>query len=419
MNRPARVALLVLAAIQAALFLYYLRANIVLEPYWDMYSHLTRYLQFRADGDWLRYLWDPHVQHRHLWMRLLTWLDAGLFSGISYPFIVAAAACQAVTAALVWREATRVAPAALRTPAGCLAVMLVLTSVAAVDAALPINGIYPQTVMFSVLAIVLFAEGPAWRRVAAIAAAVAAAFANTLALVLWPILLWMAWREGKGARWIAALSAVGVAFIVRFVIGLPLADQAAAAPAALVTRLDYLASYMGLPWTRAAALAIPGRLVGVALFATGAAIAARFTLRDRPDRHHRVAIALMAFSLASAVLAAAGREPSPGEVLVPVRYSVLLAPLHVGLVLLAAMHLADRAVLAVKAAVAVALLLVVQQVGAGEAAIENTTRVRDTVRRFAAGRTEAGMERVVFDDLPEARRQLDAIQDARLYTNVR
>ncbi|MGE3402938.1 MAG: hypothetical protein AB7K63_10145 [Vicinamibacterales bacterium] len=419
MNRSVRVALIVLAAIQAALFVYYLRANIILEPYWDMYSHVTRYLQFRADGDWLRYLWDPHVQHRHLWMRLLTWLDAGLFSGISYPFIAAATACQLVTAALVWREAARVAPAGLRTAAGCLAVMLVLTSVAAVDAALPINTVYPQVVMFSVLAIVLFADGPAWRRVAAVAAAVAAAFANTLALVLWPILVWMAWREGKGARWIAALSAVGVAFIVRFVIGLPLADQAAAAPAALVTRLDYLASYMGLPWTRAAALAIPGRLLGIALFVTGGAIVARVTLRDRPDRHHRVAGAFIALSLASAVLAAAGREPNPGEVLVPVRYSVLLAPLHVGLVMIAAMHAADRAVLAMKAAVAAALLLVVQQVGAGQAAIENTTRVRDTVRRFAAGQTEAGMERVVFDDLPEARRQLDAIQDAQLYTNVR
>jgi hypothetical protein len=87
--------------------------------------------------------------------------------------------------------------------------------------------------------------------------------------------------------------------------------------------------------------------------------------------------------------------------------------------MIAAMHAADRAVLAMKAAVAAALLLVVQQVGAGQAAIENTTRVRDTVRRFAAGQTEAGMERVVFDDLPEARRQLDAIQDAQLYTNVR
>jgi hypothetical protein len=418
-GRPARLALIALASCQAALFLYYLRANIVLEPYWDMYSHLTRYLQFRADGDWLRYLWDPHVQHRHVWIRLLTWLDAAVFSGISYPFIVAAVACQALTAALLWREARRAAPVAVRTAAGCLAVMLVLTSVAAVDAALPINGIYPQAVLFSVLAIVLFSDGPPWRRIAALVAAVAAAFANTLTLVLWPILAWMAWQERKGPRWVAALVLIGAAFIVRFVIGLPLADQAAEATGSVGARIGYLASYMGLPWTRAATLAVPGRLAGLVLFAVGTGLVLRRSVRRDLDRRQRVALALMALSIASAVLAAGGRVPGQGDVPVPVRYTVLLAPLHVGLLLLALPHAAARLTPATGLALTAAALLVVQQVGTGEAAIENTARIRTEVRRFAAGVTEPEMERVVFDDLPEARRQLEAIQRAGLYLNVR
>ena len=418
MGRPARLALIALAASQAVLFCYYLRQNIVLEPYWDMYSHLTRYLQFRADGDWLRYLWDPHVQHRHAWLRLIAWLDAAVFSGVSYPFIVVATGCQLVTATLLWREARAAAPAGMRTAAGCLAVMLVLTSVAAVDAALPINGVYPQAVMFSVLAIVLFSDGAPWRGVAAMAAAMAAAFANTLALVLWPILAWMAWQDRR-TRWAAALAVVGVAFVVRFVIGLPLADQAAAQAGSVAARLDYLASFMGLPWTRASALLLPGRLAGVVLFALGAASVARAGLRRDLDRGQRVAIALIAFSLASAVLAAGGRVPGEDDVAVPVRYTVLLAPLHVGLLMLALPYAAARVTAATGLALAGAALLLVQQVGAGEAAIDSTTRIRETVRRFAAGVTEPGMERVVFDDLPEARRQLDAIQHAGLYLNVR
>ena len=83
--------LTVMAVLYVGLFIYYLQRTIIVQPFWDMYSHVLRYLQFRDDAAWWAYLWDPHVQHRHVWMRLLTAFDVEVFSGVAYPFIVTAA----------------------------------------------------------------------------------------------------------------------------------------------------------------------------------------------------------------------------------------------------------------------------------------------------------------------------------------
>jgi hypothetical protein len=132
------------------------------------------------------------------------------------------------------------------------------------------------------------------------------------------------------------------------------------------------------------------------------------------------AVALALFSLGAAAAAAAGRSAVEGAVLVPVRYTVLMTPLHVALLLLALPHLRGaRERTARLAAVALGVLLVTQQVVAGEAARRATRTMRDTIQRFAAGETHPDMETVVFDDLPEARRQLDAIRAAGLYSTVR
>ncbi|MBM3779727.1 MAG: hypothetical protein FJW23_16055, partial [Acidimicrobiia bacterium] len=127
---PARVVLPALAGMQVALFAYYVHVNLVLQPYWDMLSHVTRYLRFRDQDGWWAYLWDPHVQHRHVWMRLLTAADVEGLSGTGYPYVASAVAAQLVAGWLLGRATVRRAPPGLRAAAGSLVVMLVLTSVA-------------------------------------------------------------------------------------------------------------------------------------------------------------------------------------------------------------------------------------------------------------------------------------------------
>ena len=438
---PITVPLTVITAVYAAVFVYYLQATIIVQPFWDMYSHVLRYLRFREDGAWWAYLWEPHVQHRHVWMRLLTAFDVEAFSGVAYPFIVAAAVCLLLTAWLLGREVRMIAPRELRVAVGCFVVMLVLTSVAAVDCAIPINGVYPQAVLFTVLTLVLFdgagESGSAdqrhrhWRRAAAVLAAAGAAFANAAALALWPILIWTAWRVRAGSTWIAALIISAVAFIGLYVYGLPLAPQGAAgagdgagflAGDRLLRMADYLVAYLGLPWTRAAALSIPGRGVGAALLIAGIfAVLRHGFIRPPGGRLERLAVGLIMFSMASALLAALGRADVDPDVRVPVRYSVLVAPLHIGLLWLACPYLSrqwatpERRPILQTLMVGAGVLLLVQQVAAGEAAVATTDAMRATIRRFIAGDTDPAMTRVIFDNLEEARRSWETIRDAGVY----
>ena len=433
--------LTVITAVYAALFLYYLQATIIVEPYWDMYSHVLRYLRFREDGGWWAYLWEPHVQHRHVWMRLLTAFDIEAFSGVAYPFVVAAAACLLLTAWLLGREVRAIAPREIRVAAGCFVVMLLLTAVAAVDCAIPINGVYPQALLFTVLTLVLFdgdgesgaAEGRHrhLRRAAAVLAAAGAAFANAAALSLWPILIWTAWRSRAGRAWIAGLVVLSAAFIGLYVYGLPLAPQAGAGASGgagvpsgdrLLRMADYLVTYLGLPWTRAAALSVPGRIAGAALLiaGTGAVLRHGF-IRPPGGRLERLAVGLIMFSVASALLAALGRVDVDPEVRVPVRYSVLVAPLHIGLLWLACPYVSrvwaipGRRPILQPLMAGAGILLLVQQVAAGEAAVETTDAMRVTIRRFIAGETDPAMTRVIFDNLEEARRSWNTIRDAGVY----
>lgn len=432
--------LLVIAVFHVVLFAYYVHVTMIGQPYWDMLSIITRYLQYQRDGNLWAYLWEPHVQHRHVWMRLLTAFDARVFSGLAYPFVVVATACQATTAWLLWRIARRSVPGETGVWMGCLALMLTMTSVAAVDCAIPMNGIYPQTVMLAVLALVLFDGGNRdaagrtvqWGRCFAMVAAIAAAFGNAAALCLWPILLWLAWRARAGRVWVAAIVCVGAVFGAAYLYKLPgvaLGAASATVPsgsAGVLRMADYLVTYAGLPWTRSAALVIAGKGIGALLLIVSVTSCVWLGLvRPTASRLDRLGVSLVAFSLATAVLAALGRSGVDADLRVPVRYSVFVALMHVGLLFLAWPRVVARWGTAAQlrllhaGVVGAALILVTQQFLSGQAAAATTQSMRVTLGRFAAGEETDDMKAVVYVDLAQARRDLDAIHAAGLYLNAR
>ena len=53
------VVLVLIAAVYVGLFLYYIHATIIRQPYWDMYSYIVRYLQYRDEGGVWRTCGNP------------------------------------------------------------------------------------------------------------------------------------------------------------------------------------------------------------------------------------------------------------------------------------------------------------------------------------------------------------------------
>ena len=431
-------------------FFWYLNATIIQPPFADMYSVVLHYLAYRADGGLLDYLWASHNEHRPVFLRLLTAFDIEMFSGVSYPFVVTAAIAHVATAWLLWRECRAGVAGTLGLVLGCLVLMLVLTSVAAVVIAIPIMNNLIHGLAFVVLAIVVFerVEGAGavsgymafWRRAMALLIACLVPFADAVGWAVWPILFWVAWRAGAGRRWLWTIAGVGAVLLMVYVRGLSLplsipflvASDGTGPEIALADdlarRANYLLVYMGLPWTRSPALDLFGRFVGAVLFVTATGVVLlRGFYRAPSGRLERLAIALIMFSLASGVLAAIGRGDMPAidGVLVPVRYSVLLIPLHVGL-LWVAFPWFDRLWRSPAPSFAVSLCiagacggLLLQQMVAGEAAVSNTERIRATVARFHAGQSDADMATVIGDDLERARRELAAMRRAGVYRGAR
>jgi hypothetical protein len=444
-DRQRLVALVgVLTAIQLGLFAWYLNANIIRHLYWDMYSWVLHYLDYRAQGGWWAYVWGSHDVHRPVFIRLLTAFDIEAFSGASYPFIVFTTACHVGTGWLLWRECQNGAHDCFGRALGRLVLMLVFTSVAAVACAVPLNNGYLHVLTCAVAAIVLF-DGAGedrgggrfsahWRRTGAVLAAIAAPFASAVGWAVWPILFWIAWRGRAGRAWIAAIAVVATAFVPVYLQGLSIEQAAGPSPAraldsldSAIGRLNYLVTYLGLPWTRADALSVPGRICGAMLLGAGAlAVLARGVLRAPSGRLERIGLALIMFSLGTALLASIGRVdlvPDDG-VLVPVRYSSLVAPLYVGLLWIVSPVLqrvwndVARSRIVAAGVVGVCVLLLVQQVGVGQAATAITSRMRTTIEQFEAGNTSPEMRDVVFSDLDQARREWEIIRRAGLYTNV-
>jgi len=428
------------------LFFWYLNATFIQPPFADMYLVVQHYLSYRAEGGWWTYLWAAHNEHRPVFLRLLTAFDIEIFSGVSYPFVVTAAIAHAGTAWLLWRECRAGVAGTLGLVLGCLVLMLVLTSVTAVVIAIPIMNNLIHGLAFTVLAIVVFerveAAGAAGgyvafgRRVTALLIACLVPFADAVGWAVWPILFWIAWHAGEDRKWLWTIVGVGMALFIVYTRELSLTlptvsggtDQKIAFVDELARRANYLFVYMGLPWTRAPALFAPARLVGALLFVTAAGVVLwRGFFRAPSGRLECIAISLMMFSLASGLLAAVGRAHMPAidGVLVPVRYSVLLIPLHVGLLLVASPVLerfwASRArSLAVSLCVAGACAgLLLQQVVAGSAAVSNAERIRATIERFHDGQSDAGMTTLIGEDLEKARRELATMRRAGVYVGVR
>jgi MFS family permease len=425
----------VIAAVHFALFGYFLFRTAIGSPISDMFGYIDAYLRFRAGETSLpHYLWRAHGEHHLLWIRLFTWADVELFHTRGIPFMAAATAAIAATAALIWQQLRRAEPAlGGATSLALLAPMLILGSANVTDASVPINTTYPLTAFFVIVALVLFARAgeassPTRYRLAAMLAALGASLATAAGLLAWPILLWMAWRERLSWRWLVTLAAVGGAYGLVYAQGLyllglapALAKDAASflSAAHLGKLLDYFFAFLGLPLTRAAGLGPIGRVIGAALFAAGLfAMLVASLSRHLSTPLDRIAIGMVLLAFGSAALAALGRADLADEVAVPVRYTLFATALQVGLLCLVlprVVRYGERSrLLASAGGLVVAVALLVQQVVVGRAAVEIVDAIAQEADCFAQGAHAGEVSKVVTRAPADAQAVLAALRQQGL-----
>jgi hypothetical protein len=159
----------------------------------------------------------------------------------------------------------------------------------------------------------------------------------------------------------------------------------------------------GLP----AAAQFVGPGLGLLLVAVGLHLAARPATDDSArGRLDRICCSLILFSLAAAAMASLGRVNASAAFQIPLRYAVMMAPLHIGVLVLlvirnpASNRLSKRALLA--AFTSVLVLGVCHQALGSYVILRYCTNLNRILAEFNAGRRSPEMTQYVYPTIRHA-----------------
>lgn len=408
-------------AVAAALFVGLIGATAGRMAGYDVLDWILQY----GDGprDWIAYLWAPHNEHRIAADRLLIAIDIGWFGGTGLPFTVVRTALWLGMTAGLMRQVARMplAPGARIALIAGLAFALLPSSLV-VLCSMPLMGGFIHSCACTVFALLLWDNHNRWRQGAALASAAVAGLGVAGGLFAWPVLLFAIWRGGGSARLLLTVCVIGLIVCGVYLHGLPAhARSQSFSPARLIASIDFVLRFLGLPWSHAPSLLWFGRAAGAALFvlASGMVIADAWTRRPRP-RAERMGIALLLFALITALAAAASRWNVAADREMPIRYAVIAALAHAGLLLAGASRIArvidGRYAPRVHAGmVAAAAVLLLQQVLVGRAALAQVRLYEDAWAQFTAGMWSAEMPHYVHPDRARAEQALALMRARHLY----
>lgn len=402
---------------QLIVFGYFLVRTKIRPPFMDMLDWIVSYLDFRDGGGLGSYLWAFHNEHHLVWIRILVAMDVAWFHGSGIAFIVAGTASLLASAAAIGLFIRRDDPSSdLMVRAAWLAPMLIVTSANAADCGVPMNAGYPIAVFFMIGSLVLFESESNWRRALALPIAAGAAFGNGVGLVIWPVLVWVSWRQRTGLIQTAAVALFGLLFIGAYTHGMPSTTPLAAASRSdlfsaggILKPVKYALAFLGLPFPYAMA-----NRVGLAFLLAGLFAIARVSLVERANsRLNRLAAALILTTFGAAAIAAIGRAHLEPGVRIPLRYSVLVAPLHIGLLCFAIRGLGHRARTA-SGQVAVtgfAAALLAMQFVIARPVIRVNDQMRLAIQAYYQGDRDPEVTRFVYPDAIKADRMIARMRD--------
>jgi hypothetical protein len=421
-----------LIGVYLAIFVYYAVATVITVPYLDLLEWILRYDQYWRVGDWWHYLWLPHNGHRLVWSLLLVLADIECCRGSTLPFFLFDTACFLLTVGgLVWAVWNADLELELRAVLAAAVILLLAASWAVIYCSLPIEGVFIHTTGLFVLAIVLLdgagdeRAGATLRRAAGVLAAVLAAFGIAGGVLAPVVLLWLAWAGGLGRTWLIAIGLTAAILLAVFLPGIP-TDQVnhSLHVAALPTLVDYYVRLLGLPWSHASSLVGLGRLVGYIVLGTSIVTLLRGGVLRRPvSRLERIGLALLMFSLLITAIIAVGRWNWAPERPAAIRYGIFAALAQAGLVLANTPWLnwfwqSGHRRLVQQATLAAATVLLVQQVAAGQAAVDITIQYKNGYQEFDTGlATGATAHSVFLGSAAERERVLRIMRTLKIYQN--
>jgi hypothetical protein len=410
----------VLAAANCALFLFLVDKTLIHGPVMDMLDTITFYGDRRSAGDLFGYLWDPENEHRVVLFRLLVAFDLRWFGRIGPSFILSGLFLVfAMATTIGWEIMHSDLPAVWKRVALAISILLVTPANIVVMVSGPNNCVYLQTCAFALFSLVLLdgireqCRFSIYRRIAAVLAACVAALGVSAGLLIWPVLIWSAWRGSLRWTWIVGISCAGAVFIAAYTWHLP--EHVAGRIFTLtgvVGSFDYIIRFLGLPWSRMPILVWPGRLIGFGALCLGLfALARDMFLGLRITRLQRIGLGLILFSLLVAGVAPLARLDFSEGVEVPIRYGMFVVPLHCGLLLwsLEFMHeyfRPARRVFAPWAILPACVIWLAQQVVVGEYAIATVNQINNAWSRYIAGEWSPDMLKYIYPnrEIAEARR---------------
>jgi hypothetical protein len=425
-GRPSAYAigLSVAAAIYAVLFLYFVAASVVSAPVYDFLSWVQFYFDSEKTGDWWSYLWTPHNEHRIIWTRALVAIDVRLFGGNTLPFMAfALVLTSTMVLALLWQVFGSPLPPKVKAVVVPLLVFLLLPATLAIANSMPGIGVNLHAATFVVFAISLLDVGIERRSnlkiLLSLMVAILAGFGGSGGLLVWPVLTYSAWRFGP-KNWALTFFAVGTTYSVLNFAGVPSSFGGVTLGRALPS-IDYVIRFLGLPWSHSSALAWPSRAIGLGILCGGAWLLIRDFFLDRStSRLERIGLNLILYAFLVAAAAAVARWNVATERGIPIRYAIFTVLAHAG-ILLASMPFLQRLLegasqkRAKLLITAVTLLLLLQQIIIGTAAVQEASRYNSAWAEFVSGAWTSEMEHYVYPDEATARADLKTLQLHHVY----
>jgi hypothetical protein len=416
-------------ALYVGLFLATTAGAFVRAPFGDMFDMLTVEFGAQARGDPGLYLWQTHNGHHVVWMRTLTALDVRVFHGRSLVFAAAALAGILAATTLIARELWRGAPdRRLAAPLVAIAPIALLTTLNAVDVSLPVNSNYPVALAFAVGALILVEAGGAGlaTTLGVTALIVAATLAISVGLAAAPVVMWSALVRRKRG-WLPLLWVILPVLAVAVLLSPGIVVESAPASGSPIERAGriglYFLTFCGLPWSASSAkmplspaLQPMAELVGPLLGLVVAALGAWLAARPGETRLGRVCRNLILLSLTAAAMAALGRVDVSTQLQVPLRYALLMAPLHVGVAVLLLLRLPTPSERALRVAAAgVVTLALAHQVAGGVLILRYSAQLRHAIAAFEAGDRSPATAQYVYPNLAQAERITAEMRRRGLY----